>query len=62
MNYDNLHTAAHILAAFQRCRDVREEINLFEALAWRDIKAAEQSILDNKSHERKISGIVSSSH
>jgi hypothetical protein len=36
MNYDNLHTTAEILEAFQGCRDVGEEIDLFEALAWRD--------------------------
>jgi hypothetical protein len=36
MNYDNLHTTAEILEAFQGCRDAGEEIDLFEALAWRD--------------------------
>jgi hypothetical protein len=33
MNYDNLHTAAEILEAFQGCRDAGEQIDLFEALA-----------------------------
>ncbi len=37
MNYDNHHTTAEILKAFQGCRDVGEEIDLFEALAWRDL-------------------------
>jgi hypothetical protein len=36
MNYDNLHTTSEILEAFQGCRDAGEEIDLFEALAWRD--------------------------
>jgi hypothetical protein len=36
MNYDNLHTTAEILEAFQGCQDAGEEIDLFEALAWRD--------------------------
>jgi hypothetical protein len=36
MNYDNLHNAAEILEAFQGCRDAGEQIDLFEALAWRD--------------------------
>ncbi len=36
MNYDRLHTTAEILEAFQTCRDAGEEIDLFEALAWRD--------------------------
>jgi hypothetical protein len=36
MNYDNLHTTAEILEAFQGCRDAGEQIDLFEALAWRD--------------------------
>jgi hypothetical protein len=36
MNYDNLHTTAQILEAFQECRDAGEKIDLFEALAWRD--------------------------
>jgi hypothetical protein len=36
MNYDNLYTTAEILEAFQGCCDAGEEIDLFEALAWRD--------------------------
>jgi hypothetical protein len=36
MNYDNLHTTVEILEAFQGCRDAGEQIDLFEALAWRD--------------------------
>jgi hypothetical protein len=36
MNYDNLHTTEDILKAFQGCQDAGEEIDLFEALAWRD--------------------------
>jgi hypothetical protein len=36
MNEDRLNTTAEILDAFQGCRDAGEEIDLFEALAWRD--------------------------
>ncbi len=36
MNYDNLHTTAEIMNAFEGCWDAGEEIDLFEALAWRD--------------------------
>jgi hypothetical protein len=36
MNHDNLHNPAQILEAFQGCRDAGEQIDLFEALAWRD--------------------------
>jgi hypothetical protein len=33
MNYDNLHTAAEILEAFQGCRDAGEQIDYFDALS-----------------------------
>ena len=36
MNYDGIETTAEILSAFQQCQDAGEEIDLFEALAWRD--------------------------
>ncbi len=36
MNEDRLNTTTEILDAFQGCRDAGEEIDLFEALAWRD--------------------------
>jgi hypothetical protein len=36
MNCDNINTAEEILTAFQRGGNAEEEIELFEALAWRD--------------------------
>jgi hypothetical protein len=35
-NYDAINTSEEILMAFQQCEDAGEQIDLFEALAWRD--------------------------
>jgi hypothetical protein len=36
MNYDSVSTPEEILVAFQQCEDAGEQMDLFEALAWRN--------------------------
>jgi hypothetical protein len=36
MNYNNFHDMISVYDAFVKCQDAGEQIDLFEALAWRD--------------------------